>query len=92
MHRQNLTFESFAQENGQENFKHAHKVGKNRQKVYTNNKKNTSVPACTFKSRNVAQSHLNFALPHNGETVTFRNSVSYNIRRFSRGLIAVCLM
>ena len=27
-----------------------------------------------------------------GAPVTFRNSVSYNIRRFSRGLIAICLM
>ena len=28
----------------------------------------------TFKSKNVAQSQLSFALSHDGETVTFRNS------------------
>ena len=32
-------------------------------------------PACTYKSQNVAQSQLNFAPSHYGETVTFRNSV-----------------
>ena len=32
-------------------------------------------PAHTYKSQNLAQSQLNFAPSHDGETVTFRNSV-----------------
>ena len=33
-------------------------------------------PVCTYKSQNFAQSQLNFAPSHDGETVTFRNSAS----------------
>ena len=33
-----------------------------------------SCPACTYKYKSFAQSLRNFALSHDGETVTFRNS------------------
>ena len=70
----NFTYENFAQEYGQKKSKDAHKVGKNGQEVETN-LENHEFPLCTYKSQNVAQSQLNFAPSHNGETVTFRNSV-----------------
>ena len=45
--------------------------------------------ACTYKSKNVAQSQRNCASFHGGETVSFRNSVegegyatSYNVQSF----------
>ena len=57
-------FENFAQEIGKKNSKHAHKVGKNGQKVYKN------IKIMNFP----AKSQLNFASSHDGETVTFRKS------------------
>ena len=73
MRRHNLTFENFALERGQKTSRHAHKVGKNGQKVKKMNK-SMNFPACTHKSKKITQSQQNFAPSHDGETVTFRNS------------------
>ena len=75
MRRHNFTFENFAQEKGQKISKHAHKVGKNGQKIYKMKEKNIiNFPAWTFKSKKIAQSQQNCGPSHDGETVTFRNS------------------
>ena len=67
----------FAQTNGHKDIKHEHKVGKNRrEKKVRENKEKTCMNFIRFiyKSQQFAQGQLNFALSHNGETVTFRKS------------------
>ena len=44
-------------------------------KKFRNINKIMNFPACTYKSENVAQSQQKIAPSHDGETVTFRNSV-----------------
>ena len=51
LHRQNFTFENFAQENGQKICKHAQKVSIDLQQVWELNKI-MNFPACTYKSQN----------------------------------------
>ena len=73
MQRHNFTFENLAQENSPKISKHAHKVGKNGQKVKKMNKI-MNFPVCTYKFQNLAQSKQNLAPVHDGETVIYRNS------------------
>ena len=44
-------------------------------------------PACTYKSENFAHSQLNFAPSHDGETVTFRNSVMIDIYSVAKDVL-----
>ena len=56
------------------NSKHAHKVGNNGQKVHKKKKKSLNFQVTRKNLKKIAQSQLNFAPSHDGETMTFRNS------------------
>ena len=72
MRRHNFGGENFVQENGPKNTKYAHKVDENWPKV-DKMRQNLEFSVCTYKSQNFAQSKLNFAPLHNGETILLQN-------------------
>ena len=74
MRRHNFTCENFGRKIGKKNFKHAHKIDNNGQKVNEIPKKQKKL-SLHEKISNFAQSQINFAPSHDGETVTLKTLV-----------------